>query len=117
MQPLQVVIEAVEAGSSAIAAVPVSDTIKRVDGSSGRVVETLDRRQLWCAQTPQGFARNVLMQSYDEAWQSFEDGGPTDEASLVEAAGFTVCVVPDSPRNIKVTTPADFVVAEALADE
>jgi 2-C-methyl-D-erythritol 4-phosphate cytidylyltransferase len=103
----------VAARSGALPAVPVSDTIKRGDEITGLVVETIDRRGLWRAQTPQGCPRYLLEKAYETA-------GPsgvleyTDESSLLEAAGFRVVLVPDTAGNFKVTTENDFKVAEAL---
>jgi 2-C-methyl-D-erythritol 4-phosphate cytidylyltransferase len=99
--------------SGALPAVPVSDTIKRGDVSTRLVLETIDRRDLWRAQTPQGCPREMLETAYDTV-------GPaavqelTDESSLLEAAGFKVELVPDTAGNFKVTTEDDFSVAEAL---
>jgi 2-C-methyl-D-erythritol 4-phosphate cytidylyltransferase len=96
--------------------VPVGDTLKRVDQSRNESVrqvrETVDRRGLWRAQTPQGFPRAVLQEAYarhDQAPQV------TDDAQLVERIGKPVVLVPDRATNIKVTTADDFVLAEALA--
>lgn len=98
---------------AAIAAAPVTDTIKRAQG--GEVVETLDRRMLWAIQTPQVFRRDVL-----ERVMAQEDAvlaAATDDASLVEAMGGTVRIVPVSGPNLKVTTPLDLRVAEFLLTE
>lgn len=106
---------AVAAGRGALAAVPVSDTVKRVDETTRLVTETVDRRGLWRAQTPQGCPREMLHNAFDSA-------GPTgaaqytDESALLEAAGYEVELVPDSQENIKVTTEADFSMAEALVN-
>ncbi len=115
LDTVDAVIDCVAAGTSAIAAIPVSDTLKRADDSGTRIDATVDRTGLWRAQTPQGFPRSVLQRAYaDGAWKS---AGPeaTDEAAMVEQAGFPVSLVLDSPVNIKVTTPEDFLIAEALA--
>ena len=106
------IIELVTAGTCAIAAVPVSDTIKRSDPDGERVLETVRRDGLWRAQTPQGFPREALGQAY--AHQELS-ALATDEAALVEAVGIPVALVRDTATNIKVTGPEDFVVAEALA--
>ena len=102
------VLEALEAGvDGAVVAVPVSDTLKRVD-ADGTVVDTVDRTGLWAVQTPQGFRLGVL--------QAAHAGEPeaTDDAGLVEAAGGRVVVVPGDRRNLKVTDPADLDLLEAL---
>ena len=101
--------EAVETGA-AVAGVPVSDTIKVVDGH--RVVtETLRRDALRAVQTPQVFRRRLLEQAHRSLADDF-----TDDAGMVEAMGVAVRVFPGSPRNIKVTTPEDLLVAEALLE-
>jgi 2-C-methyl-D-erythritol 4-phosphate cytidylyltransferase len=100
-------------GAAAIAAVPISDTVKLADETGEWVQETVDRSRLWRAQTPQGFPRELLLDAYASRsnWAAEQH---TDEAALVEAAGFRVALVPDSTRNIKVTTPNDLIFAEAL---
>lgn len=101
------VIEAVRAGADgAVCAVPVADTVKRVEGE--RVVETLQRAGLWAVQTPQAFAAVVLRRAHAGAAEA------TDDAALVEALGGTVVVVDGDSRNLKLTGPVDLVVAEAL---
>lgn len=92
------------------AAMPVRDTVKIVD-AGGVVVSTPDRDRLWAAQTPQAFRAALLREAYEWAARSGYRG--TDEASLVEAAGFRVMVIPGREDNIKITTAADFRVAEA----
>jgi 2-C-methyl-D-erythritol 4-phosphate cytidylyltransferase len=94
---------------AAIAAAPVSDTIKEADGD-GRVVRTLDRSRLWAIQTPQAFVASVLR----EALERDDLATATDDASLVEAAGGTVRVVEAPPENFKVTNHVDLALAEAL---
>lgn len=93
---------------SAVAAVPVKDTIKVV-GDQGTVVETPDRRRLWAAQTPQIFPREVLRQAYRQ-----EEFTATDDAALVERMGHAVHLFFGSYANIKVTTQDDALLAEAL---
>jgi 2-C-methyl-D-erythritol 4-phosphate cytidylyltransferase len=105
------VIAAVDDGAGALAAIPVSDTLKRSD--DGRHVDgTAPRAGLWRALTPQGFPRPVLEAAYRSA-----GGAPavTDDAALVEALGTPVLLVPGRTTNLKVTTADDFVLAEALA--
>lgn len=98
-------------GNAALAAVPVSDTLKRVAPGSDppMVVETVSREHLWRAQTPQGFPRILLEEAYRRA------GPATDDAALAEALGVPVTVVADSPLNVKVTVAEDLRLAEALA--
>jgi len=97
---------------AAIAAIPVTDTIKQVD-EDGTIAGTPDRARLWQAQTPQGFPRAGLVGAYDRAR---EDGiAATDDAALYERYVGPVRVVTGSYRNLKVTRPADLAVAESLA--
>ena len=90
----------------AVCAVPVADTLKRVEDHI--VVETVARAGLWSVQTPQAFRGPVLRRAHE--------GGPeaTDDAALVEAVGGRVVVVDGDRRNAKLTGPHDLVVAEAL---
>ncbi|MDW7772385.1 MAG: 2-C-methyl-D-erythritol 4-phosphate cytidylyltransferase [Desulfobulbaceae bacterium] len=105
--------EAVRSGT-AIAAVPVRDTIKHVD-QNGLVRETVDRRDLWQAQTPQAARRELLDQAYELALEIGYQG--TDEASLLEHAGYPVTVVRGSEYNIKITLPDDLKIAEGLLED
>jgi 2-C-methyl-D-erythritol 4-phosphate cytidylyltransferase len=89
-------------------AVPCNDTIKRVNG--GVVAATVDRSALWQAQTPQMFRYQLLLSCLSEALQ--QGLLITDEASAVEAAGFSPQVVEGSSSNIKITTPEDLRLAE-----
>jgi 2-C-methyl-D-erythritol 4-phosphate cytidylyltransferase len=103
------VVAAVRAGADgAVPGVAVPDTIKRVDPSGGRVVETLDRTALRAIQTPQAFSAPVLRRAHAGG------GDATDDAALVEALGATVVVVDGDPANLKVTGPDDLVRAEIL---
>jgi len=108
------VLEHVAAGRSAVAAVPVADTLKRSDPGGTRVFETLPRRGLWRAQTPQGFVRATLEQAY-RLWSDNGGTEATDDAALVEALGLPVELVADRTTNLKITTADDFRLAEALA--
>jgi 2-C-methyl-D-erythritol 4-phosphate cytidylyltransferase len=103
----EAVIDAVRAGAdAAVPGLPIPDTVKRVDGD--HVVETIARDALVTVQTPQAFRTGALRAAHTS------DGEATDDAALVEAAGARVVVVPGDPRNFKITTPADLVVAAAL---
>jgi 2-C-methyl-D-erythritol 4-phosphate cytidylyltransferase len=95
----------------AIAAAPVTDTVKRV-GPDRVVRDTLDRSALWAVQTPQAFRRETLERALDV--DSGTLARATDDAWLVERAGGTVRVVPGPPENLKVTTPLELGVAELL---
>lgn len=111
---IDAVIAHARAGEGAVAAVPVSDTIKEALGPDPTLVgRTVPRAGLWRAQTPQGFPRRMLEEAYARAGTAAS--AATDDASLVEVYGGTVRLVPDSPRNMKVTTRDDLAVAEALA--
>lgn len=98
------VLHAVTAGTGAIAAVPVSDTLKRV-GDGGVITGTLDRAGLWRAQTPQGFPRGMILEAYLRA--AAEGVAATDDAALVERYGGRVIVVDGDLRNLKITRPED----------
>ncbi len=111
---IRAAIEAAATGVGAVVAVPVSDTIKVVDGER-TIVDTPDRARLWKAQTPQAFPRSLLADAHARA--ADEGIGATDDAALVERCGGTVVVVPGDPSNLKITTPADLVLAEALLRE
>ena len=102
---------ALEQGAALIAATPVTDTIKRVD-ADGLIVETPLRSELWAAQTPQGFVVDQLRQGHAEALK--QGWSVTDDASLYERLGWPVRVLDAGPSNIKVTTPFDLTVAEAV---
>ena len=103
-------LEAVAEGQGAIAALPISDTVKRV--VAGRVAETPDRSELYRAQTPQAFPRALLVDAYRAA--ALLGRANTDDASVVERFGGRVVVVDGDPENIKVTDPADVDIAHTL---
>ena len=106
------VIDEARKGKGAVAAIPVSDTLKRVD-SSGSVVVTVDRFGLWRAQTPQAFPRPVIERAHREAREA--DRVATDDAALCEQIGLPVVVVRGSERALKITEEKDFALAEALS--
>jgi 2-C-methyl-D-erythritol 4-phosphate cytidylyltransferase len=95
---------------AAIAATPMTDTVKRV--TDGLVSETLDRSELWAVQTPQVFRRAALERALDVPEEVLAQA--TDDAWLIERAGGRVGVVHASNENLKVTTPLDLAVAEML---
>ena len=111
---IDAVIARARCGVGAVAAVPLSDTVKEVSGEA-RVTRTVPRNGLWRAQTPQGFPRTMLLEAFNRL--KLADPPPTDDGELCERAGFPVDVVPDTPHNFKVTTPDDFRIADALARE
>ena len=96
---------------AAMLALPVSDTIKRAD-DKGLVKETVSRKGLWLAQTPQVFRRDWLTEAYAKRGQL--GGDITDDAQLIEAAGHAVYLVQGSTSNIKITTREDLALAEAV---
>jgi 2-C-methyl-D-erythritol 4-phosphate cytidylyltransferase len=105
---VRAVTAAVAAGAPAVVPVlPVADTVKRVDARE-IVTETVDRADLRAVQTPQGFALDVLRRAYDAA------DSHTDDAGLVERIGIPVSTVPGHPAAMKITTPFDLAVAEAV---
>ncbi|HVI92666.1 MAG TPA: 2-C-methyl-D-erythritol 2,4-cyclodiphosphate synthase [Anaeromyxobacter sp.] len=106
------VAEAAARDGAALAAVPVTDTVKRAAGD--RVAETLDRRVLWLAQTPQAFRRDVLLGAYAAAGD--DASVATDECALVERTGVDVTIVPGEPGNFKITGPEDVARARALLE-
>ena len=107
-----VAAKALEHGT-AIAAARVTDTIKKMD-SKGFVCETVNRELLWKAATPQGFRMDILLEAYKRAIEQGYLPSATDEAFLVEKAGFPVYIIEGNPENIKITTSADLAFAESL---
>ena len=106
------VAEAAAAHGAALAALRATDTVKRGEGN--RVAETLDRRVLWLAQTPQGFRAPLLRLAFASAGASAADA--TDECQLVERLGEAVALVPGEPGNFKITGPDDLARARALLE-
>jgi 2-C-methyl-D-erythritol 4-phosphate cytidylyltransferase len=108
------VIRHARAGEGAVPAVQVSDTLKEATAADGTLIRrTRPRARLWRAQTPQGFPRAVLERAHARAARYGHRA--TDDAALVEALGISVRLVPDSYRNLKVTTQEDLALAELLA--
>ncbi len=105
------VIDIAAQTGAAIAAVRAKATVKQVD-AQGRVVATPRRDRLWLAQTPQGFARGLLLRALEYARSLGVD--VTDDAQAVELLGSPVTVVEGDDANLKITTPADLAAAEAL---
>lgn len=107
---LEEVLEAAHQHGAAIAAIPAGDTVKQAENQ--KVVATLKRETIWLAQTPQAFHADLLRRAYEKAAR--DRVIVTDDAALVERIGAAVHLVRGSPENIKVTTPSDLVVAEAI---
>jgi 2-C-methyl-D-erythritol 4-phosphate cytidylyltransferase len=109
MALLERVLAAAREHGAAIPALPIRDTVKEVDG--GRVTRSVPRERLVGAQTPQVFSRAILARAHAQN-RTIPDA--TDDAALVEALGLPVHVVAGEPSNIKITEPADLIVAQAL---
>jgi 2-C-methyl-D-erythritol 4-phosphate cytidylyltransferase len=107
------VLQAAARHGAALAAVPVKDTVKRVN-EDGVVVETPVRKSLWLAQTPQAFRLDWLLDAYRRA--DAEKWYATDDAALLERYGYAVQVVEGDYRNLKITTPEDLILAGALLE-
>jgi 2-C-methyl-D-erythritol 4-phosphate cytidylyltransferase len=110
VEEIDATVAAAQADGAAILVAPVTDTMKQV--SDGRVVQTLDRAELRRALTPQCFRYELLRDAYVNA--DVNDPSLTDESALVEKLGHAVSVIEGSARNIKITTAADLVIAEAI---
>ncbi|MBE6749582.1 MAG: 2-C-methyl-D-erythritol 4-phosphate cytidylyltransferase [Ruminococcaceae bacterium] len=107
------VINALEKCDAVTCAVKLKDTIKQID-KSGKVIKTIDRDSLVSVQTPQG----VNAEKYRAALKKVGDVSAfTDDTSIMEAAGYSVCTVEGSYKNIKITTPEDIALAAALEEE
>ena len=102
-------LAALEDADGALPALPVSDTMKRLEGAGAR---TVSRDGLWRAQTPQAFRLEPLRAAY-AAWPEAEP--PTDDAAVVERAGGRIVLTPGDPMLLKLTYPEDFPMAERLA--
>ncbi len=96
-----------------IAAIPVNDTIKKV--KNGKIVETVDRNNLYRAQTPQVFKYKILKESFKQSKNGKMNF--TDEATMIEKAGYGVQVITGDNKNIKITTPIDLLIAEKILEQ
>jgi len=101
-------LKAAKDTGAAVAAVPVTDTIKLADDENF-VVGTPPRKKLWAVQTPQVFRSDIIREAHSQA-----QGMATDDAALVERLGYSVKLYMGSYYNIKITTPADLALAEIL---
>ena len=104
-------IEAAKTAGACILGIPVSDTVKHVT-ASGTIDNTLNRDALWLAQTPQVFQYEIIFKAHEAARLSGYSG--TDDALFVERLGHEVKIISGSRFNIKVTTPEDLKLAEAI---
>jgi 2-C-methyl-D-erythritol 4-phosphate cytidylyltransferase len=124
------VLDGAEECGAAIPVIPLSDSVREVDYCDScqdlsHVVGSrpIDRNRLVAIQTPQFFRATILQKAYQQAYSSESANGQaystqfTDDASVVEAAGYTVTLTPGDPANIKITTPVDLVLAERLLIE
>jgi 2-C-methyl-D-erythritol 4-phosphate cytidylyltransferase len=89
----------------------VTDTIKRVDSGKLKVESSLDRQELWAAQTPQVFKKDIILRAYEQGWDKQE---VTDDAMLVERMRIPLKMVMGSPLNIKITRPEDLRIAAGI---
>jgi len=108
------IIKATRKYGAVLPALPVTDTIKRVNLHLNRVKETIKPRQeLYISQTPQGFQREILIKAYARVNPAKRD--LTDEAAAVEGIGYPVKIVAGDPKNLKLTTPLDkFIIRKLL---
>ena len=99
--------EKAQQSDAAVVAIPVADTLKAVD--NGKIVSTVERSNLWRAQTPQGFKLDVILKALKQAPDSI-----TDDSQAVEAMGIKPVIVRGTAQNIKITYPEDIKIFEAL---
>lgn len=104
-------ISGVKAHGACIMGIPAFDTLKRVD-ADGQIEETIDRNNIWLAQTPQAFRYSIIRQAHENAARDGFYG--TDDACLVERMGIPVKIIGGSRTNIKITTRGDLKLAQAL---
>lgn len=110
---IRAVAQAAAERGAALLALPSTDTVKRVD-AGGRVRETIPRGEIRMAQTPQGASAGRLRAAYEAARG---EEGLTDDMQVLERLGIPVFVVEGSPFNLKITTPGDLLLAEAILRE
>jgi 2-C-methyl-D-erythritol 4-phosphate cytidylyltransferase len=104
-------LEAARETGAAVAAVPVTDTIK-LAGNDNVVIETPPRSHLWAVQTPQVFRLAIIKEAYQQA-----AGEVTDDAMLVEQIGYKVKLYKGSYDNLKITTPRDLAIAQMMSEK
>ncbi len=110
-EEIKAVIKSTEEIGAAIVASPMKLTVKKAD-SSLNIIKTVPRHDLWMAQTPQGFKRDLIVNAYEKIRDSNVEF--TDDAEVVEKAGHTVGIVSGSYDNIKITTREDLKLAEVM---
>ncbi|MFH1684455.1 MAG: 2-C-methyl-D-erythritol 4-phosphate cytidylyltransferase [Candidatus Margulisiibacteriota bacterium] len=104
-------IEETKRSGAVVVGVPVKDTIKLVTSNGNRVTSTLNRNELWAAQTPQVFKKDIILKAFHDGHGRYS---VTDDAMLVEKLGIPVKMVMGSYQNIKITTPEDLIVAQGI---
>lgn len=107
---IEACLAAIAIHGAAVVCQPCTSTVKRVVGDL--VAATVPRADLWLAQTPQGFRRDIGLAAFRAA--AAEGWAGTDDASVIERSGHPVAVVPGEAGNLKLTTPDDLALAEAL---
>lgn len=113
-EQLELLVKILKTEQAAVLAVPVKDTIKRVD-QQGKILETLPRPELWAIQTPQAFHYPLVLEAHEHAQK--QGILATDDAALIERLGLTVKVVQGHEHNIKLTTPEDLGLAQWILQE
>ncbi len=104
-------IDGARSSGACILGVPAGDTVKRVD-TSGYIDTTLEREEIWLAQTPQAFRYGLVLKAHRDARQC--DYQATDDASLVERLGEPVKIIRGSRNNLKITRPEDLAMSNAI---
>jgi 2-C-methyl-D-erythritol 4-phosphate cytidylyltransferase len=112
-ETIDAVISGVQEHGACIAAVPVKDTLKSV--RDGLIESTPERSCMWAAQTPQGFRCNLIVNAHEQALA--HGFSATDDASVLEWYGHPVAIAEGSYTNLKITTPEDLILAQALLNE
>lgn len=110
-ETIEAVIKEAHVSGAAISALRATDTVKK-SGEDGSIKDTLDRKYLWHAQTPQGFKYDILDVAFKKARE--DDYLGTDESELVERIGAVVKLVQGSRHNIKITTKEDILLGELM---
>lgn len=110
---IQKSIDLCEKYDGAIIAARSINTLKEV--SAGTVVRTLDRSSIWQAQTPQTFRKTVIKKAYEHAFNNKLNA--TDDSDFVEAIGGSVAIVENTSWNLKITSPDDLIIAQALLEK
>lgn len=105
------IVDEVQRSGACTPGLPVTDTLKRVN--QNKIIETVDRQELYSVQTPQAGRLADLWRAHERA--VLENWSVTDDASMLERDGHQVAIVPGSPYNLKITQPLDLVLCEALA--